>query len=87
MLIYARNQIFCSKAVNKAPKILIFCGILSNYTWKMPVSKLLSHVFYCFMNFLCTEASILGGGGGGGKHIILPPNNFANLKNSYLMQE
>ena len=24
MLIYARNQTFCSKSVNKAPKILIF---------------------------------------------------------------
>ena len=32
MLIYARNQTFCSKSVDKAPKILIFglnilCGI------------------------------------------------------------
>ena len=32
MLIYARNQTFCSKSVNKAPKILIFglnilCGL------------------------------------------------------------
>ena len=50
MLIYARNQTFCSKSVNKA----ILCGILSNYTLKkMPVSKLISYVFYCFMNFLC----------------------------------
>ena len=54
MLIYARNQTFCSKSVNKAPKILIFglnilCGILKT----MPVSKLISYVFYCFMNFLC----------------------------------
>ena len=49
MLIYARNQTFCSKSVNKAPKILIFglnilCGILSNYTWKNAGIKI---------NFLC----------------------------------
>ena len=59
MLIYARNQTFCSNSVNKAPKMLIFglntlCGIRSNlYLKKMPVSKLISYVFYCFMNFLC----------------------------------
>ena len=39
MLIYARNQTFCSKSVNKAPKVQIFglntlCSILSNCTWK-----------------------------------------------------
>ena len=28
MLIYARNHTFCSKSVNKAPKILIFGQIL-----------------------------------------------------------
>ena len=49
MLIYARNQTFCSKSVNKVPKILIFglnilCGILSNYTWKNVGIKI---------NFLC----------------------------------
>ena len=49
MLIYARNQTFCSKSVNKAPKILIFglnilCGILSNYAWKNAGIKI---------NFLC----------------------------------
>ena len=37
MLIYARNQTFCSKSVNKAPIMLIFdlntlCGILSDCT-------------------------------------------------------
>ena len=49
MLIYARNQTFCSKSVNKAQKILIFvlnilCGILSNCTWKNASIKI---------NFLC----------------------------------
>ena len=59
MLIYARNQTFCSKSVNKAPKNLIFglnilCGILSNYTWKKcRYQNYISYVFYCFMNFLC----------------------------------
>ena len=54
-----RNQTFCSKSVNKSPKLLIFglnilCGILRQlYLPKMPVSKLISYVFYCFMNFLC----------------------------------
>ena len=58
MLIYARNQTFCSNSVSKAPKMLIFglntlCGILSNYTWKnCRYQKLISYVFYCFMNFL-----------------------------------
>ena len=37
MLIYARNQTFCSKLVNKALKMLFFgidtlCSILSNCT-------------------------------------------------------
>ena len=37
MLIYARNQTFCSKSVNEAPKVQIFglntiCSILSNCT-------------------------------------------------------
>ena len=36
MLIYARNQTFCPKSVNKAPKVQIFglntCSILSNCT-------------------------------------------------------
>ena len=59
MLIYARNQTFCSKSVNKALKMLIFgidtlCSTLGNCTWKKnPVSKLISYAFYCFMNFLC----------------------------------
>ena len=59
MLIYARNQTFCSKSVNKALKMLIFgietlCSILSSCTSKkIPVSKLISYVFYSFMNFLC----------------------------------
>ena len=59
MLIYARNQTFCSKSVNKASKVQIFglntlCSILSNCTWKkIPVSKSISYVFYCFVNFLC----------------------------------
>ena len=39
MLIYARNQTFCSKSVNKALKMLIFgrytlWRILSNCIWK-----------------------------------------------------
>ena len=36
MLIYARNQTFCSKSVNKDPKVQIFGlnSILSNCTWK-----------------------------------------------------
>ena len=39
MLTYARNQTFCSKSVDKAPKVQIFglntlCSILSNCTWK-----------------------------------------------------
>ena len=49
MLIYARNQTFCPKSVNKVPKMLIFvlntlCGILSNYTFKNAGIKI---------NFLC----------------------------------
>ena len=37
MLIYARNQTFCSKSVNEAPKVQIFglntlCSILNNCT-------------------------------------------------------
>ena len=58
MLIYARNLTFCSKSVNKAPKVLIYglntlwC-ILSNCTKKFEknlVSKSISYVFYCFVN-------------------------------------
>ena len=43
-----------------APKVQIFglhtlCSILSNslYLNKIPVSKSISYVFYCFVNFLC----------------------------------
>ena len=57
MLIYARNQTFCSKSVNKAPKMLIFglntlCGILSNCTWKNAGIKI-NFLYLLFMNFLC----------------------------------
>ena len=58
MLIYARNQTFCSKSVNKAPKILIFglstlCGILSNCTkvWKNAGIKI--NFLTMYFNVLC----------------------------------
>ena len=51
MLIYAKNQTFCSKSVNKARKMLVqifgtdtFCSILSFCTWKKIKIKI---------NFLC----------------------------------
>ena len=49
MLIYARNQTFCSKSVNKAKNILIFglntlCGILSIIVLEKNAG---------FINFLC----------------------------------
>ena len=67
MLIYARNQTFCSKSVNKAPKVQIFglntlCSILSNCTWKKFRYKnqflmyfivlWISYVFLCFFDLL-----------------------------------
>ena len=53
MLIYARNQTFCSKSVNKAPKILILglnilCGILSNY---IKINFLCILLFYEFLMY------------------------------------
>ena len=49
MLIYARNQTFCSKSVNKAPKVQIFglntlCSILAIVLEKISGIKI---------NFLC----------------------------------
>ena len=68
MLIYARNQTFCSKSVNKAPKILIFglsilCGILSNYTWKnasIKINFLCILLFYEFIMFFFFSGEICG---------------------------
>ena len=67
MLIYARNQTFCPKSVNKAPKVQIFglntlCSILSNCTWKKFqyqnqflmyfIVLWISYVFLCFFDLL-----------------------------------
>ena len=67
MLIYARNQTFCSKSVNEAPKVQIFglntlCSILSNCTWKKFryqnqflmyfIVLWISYVFLCFFDLL-----------------------------------
>ena len=63
----ARNQTFCSKSVNKAPKVQIFglntlCSILSNCTWKKFryqnqflmyfIVLWISYVFLCFFDLL-----------------------------------
>ena len=58
MLIYARNQTFCSKSVNKAPKVQIFglntvCSILSNCTWKKFQYQNQFLVYFMFLCFLC----------------------------------
>ena len=57
MLIYARNQTFCSKSVNKAPKILIFglnilCGILSEKNAGIKIDFLCILLFYEFLKAL-----------------------------------
>ena len=67
MLIYARNQTFCSKSVNKAPKVHTFglntlCSILSNCLWKKFqyqnqflmyfIVLWISYVFLCFFDLL-----------------------------------
>ena len=64
MLIYARNQTFCSKSVNKAPKVKTIglntlCSILSNCTWKKFRYQNHDYVFYCFVNFLCISLFLL----------------------------
>ena len=58
MLIYAKNHTFCSKSLNKAPRMQIFgvnilCSISNIVLEKKLVLKLISYVFYCFRNFLC----------------------------------
>ena len=69
MLIYARNQTFCSKSVNKAQKILIFglnilCGILQQCILEknagIKINFLCILLFYEFlMYFLCFFDAIL----------------------------
>ena len=57
MLIYARNQTFCSKSVNKAPNVQIFglntlCSILSNCTWKIFRYQNQFLMYFIFCEFL-----------------------------------
>ena len=51
MLIYARNQTFCSKSVNKAPKILIFG--LNMWLCGMSLAIILEKNVGIKINFLC----------------------------------
>ena len=55
---HTKKSYFHYKSLIKASRLLIFgtyilFDILSNCALKISVSKLISYVFYCFMNFLC----------------------------------
>ena len=51
MLIYARNQTFCSKSVKKI--YIFFVAFLAIILEKNAGIKIIFLCIYCFMNFLC----------------------------------